>query len=403
MLAMAPVLPPAAGVLTNMSALRLCHDGRECGKQAKNFGSAHATVEECAEAARADPECGSAIMWSPVYGKDWGCRCCNGGGSGGRPNKKWQGHRIYPGGACGGVVPESPWQKNVSAKRADKLAHCVEGAPLRTKTSISVYIGYISAVLNADKRAAVRERCGAAYARFGMPFGFYVGAPDLGPIGWEHRRKQGQRFPAVDVRVAEALSAETALHGDLVLDMVRDNYVDKTAKVDHIFRDGLASGAQYIVKSDDDQCVCPSRLLDVLTELHAHRTADEEFYVGEHFWARGDEYSRMIGTDNKTVAPFMGRGYVLSRELARTIFEVDRTHTVLFQPYGTSSEDANVGKWVAHATRAHRLKVTMARRRGIYAYVVVEGSHQRVGKREAPGHARSRLQGRGSESRGGRD
>ena len=92
-----------------------------------------------------------------------------------------------------------------------------------------------------------------------------------------------------------------------------------------------------------------------------------------------------------------------SRELARTIFEVDRTHTVLFQPYGTSSEDANVGKWVAHATRAHRLKVTMARRRGIYAYVVVEGSHQRVGKREAPGHARSRLQGRGSESRGGRD
>ena len=71
--------------------------------------------------------------------------------------------------------------------------------------------------------------------------------------------------------------------------MVRDNYVDKTAKVDHIFRDGLASGAQYIVKSDDDQCVCPSRLLDVLTELRAHRTAEEEFYVGEHFWARGDE------------------------------------------------------------------------------------------------------------------
>ena len=75
MLAMAPALWPAAGGLTNMP-MRLCHDGRECGKQAKNFGSAHATVEECAEAARADPECGSAIMWSPVYGKDWGCRCC---------------------------------------------------------------------------------------------------------------------------------------------------------------------------------------------------------------------------------------------------------------------------------------------------------------------------------------
>ena len=280
-----------------------------------------------------------------------------------------------------------PWQKNVSAKRADKLAYCVEGAPLRNTRNISVYIGYISAVLNADKRAAVRERCGAAYARFGMPFGFYVGAPDLGPIGWEHRRKQGQRFPAVDVRAAEALSAETALYGDLVLDMVRDNYVDKTAKVDHIFRDGLASGAQYIVKSDDDQCVCPSRLLDVLTELHAHRTADEEFYVGEHFWARGDEYSRMIGTDNKTVAPFMGREYVLSRELARTIFEVDRTHTVLFQPYGHVVERTrtSASSWVAHAAGAHRLKVTMARRRGSTRTFVVEGSHQRVGKREAQG------------------
>ena len=111
----------------------------------------------------------------------------------------------------------------------------------------------------------------------------------------------------------------------------------------------------------------------------------------------------LTGASPKTVAPFMGRGYVLSRELARTIFEVDRTHTVLFQPYGTSSEDANVGKWVAHATRAHRLKVTMAHRHGIYAYVIVEGTHSRVGRRDAPGHARSRLQGRGSESRGGRD
>ena len=31
--------------------------------------------------------------------------------------------------------------------------------------------------------------------------------------------------------------------------------------------------------------------------------------------------------------------------LARTIFYDDLVHTLLFAPYGTSSDDANVGKW----------------------------------------------------------
>ena len=98
------------------------------------------------------------------------------------------------------------------------------------------------------------------------------------------------------------------------------------------------------------------------------------------------------------LAPYPGdaRAALYDAQLGKDYVDVNHRAIVVF-------EDANVGKWVAHATRAHRLKVTMARRRGIYAYVVVEGSHQRVGKREAPGHARSRLQGRGSESRGGRD
>ena len=66
----------------------------QCGSQAANLGTEHATAYECAAAARDNAACGSAIMFSPKMNAHWGCRCCHGDGTGGIAHKRWQLHRV---------------------------------------------------------------------------------------------------------------------------------------------------------------------------------------------------------------------------------------------------------------------------------------------------------------------
>ena len=65
----------------------------QCGSQAANLGTEHATAYECAAAAWDNAACGSAIMFSPEMNAHWGCRCCRGNGRGGVAHKRWQLHR----------------------------------------------------------------------------------------------------------------------------------------------------------------------------------------------------------------------------------------------------------------------------------------------------------------------
>ena len=62
----------------------------QCGSQAANLGTEHATAYECAAAAWDNAACGSAIMFSPEMNAHWGCRCCRGNGGGGVAHKRWQ-------------------------------------------------------------------------------------------------------------------------------------------------------------------------------------------------------------------------------------------------------------------------------------------------------------------------
>ena len=65
----------------------------------------------------------------------------------------------------------------------------------------------------------------------------------------------------------------------------------------------------------------------------------------------------MAGPDG-TTAPFhSGPNYVLSSGLARSIFVRDRLHTTFFYAYGSSSEDANMGKWVQYAEQVRGVAV----------------------------------------------
>eukprot|EP00929_Paragymnodinium_shiwhaense_P078064 TRINITY_DN4038_c0_g3_i1.p1 TRINITY_DN4038_c0_g3~~TRINITY_DN4038_c0_g3_i1.p1 ORF type:complete len:115 (-),score=8.49 TRINITY_DN4038_c0_g3_i1:419-763(-) len=90
---------------------------------------------------------------------------------------------------------------------------------------------------------------------------------------------------------------------------------------------------------------------------HLSKLKSGEMYGGTYKF-KGDEYKSMVGPDNTTAPFFSGHAYWLSSRLASVIFSADRLHTFLFDSYGTSSEDANVGKWVQYAARRHNLNVT---------------------------------------------
>ncbi|XRB05697.1 hexosyltransferase [Pycnococcus provasolii] len=65
----------------------------------------------------------------------------------------------------------------------------------------------------------------------------------------------------------------------------------------------------------------------------------------------------MRGADG-SVAPFMsGAVYGLSIGLAASIIRDVRIHTMSYLLYGTSSDDANMGKWVDYATKRRELVV----------------------------------------------
>ena len=81
----------------------------------------------------------------------------------------------------------------------------------------------------------------------------------------------------------------------------------------------------------------------------------DEIYLGNYLF-KGTEYTIMQGSDG-TTAPFMsGWVFGLSQNLAKTIVK-DWMHSILVAPYGTSSDDANLGKWVDWAIHNHNLTV----------------------------------------------
>jgi len=81
-----------------------------------------------------------------------------------------------------------------------------------------------------------------------------------------------------------------------------------------------------------------------------------ELYAGSYL-NKGTEYESMKGVHGET-APFMsGFCTIFSHGLLKSILETDWTHTVLYSDYGTSSDDANGGKWVKYAQEKRGLRV----------------------------------------------
>eukprot|EP00966_Prymnesium_polylepis_P263793 6094229-Prymnesium_polylepis.1 len=186
---------------------------------------------------------------------------------------------------------------------------------------------------------------------------FFVGQPALLPDN-PHPHAQGVRSTADEAALAAALTAEVATHADVHIVNARDTYRTLSVKTIALFQWGLRKGAHFIMKTDDDILI---NAIPVVKQLAAWPTEEGiELYGGGHNnneW-QGNEYSQMKGADD-SVAPYWNGGfYVLSASLARQIFDDDIAHTVLYMPYGSSSEDANMGKWMQHSERNHSMRVT---------------------------------------------
>ena len=166
---------------------------------------------------------------------------------------------------------------------------------------------------------------------------------------------QGQLPTENETNVTLALLEEQRRYGDILVTPNRDYYRDKTEKLLGVLRYGVEFGARYILKSDDDYCINVSVAKHML-QRHERRHPGSELYGGSYYW-NGTEYPQMRGPHNETAAFFSGHIIVMSRNLAKTIVGPDWMQNVLKAAYGTSSDDANLGKMVVRAKQNHNISV----------------------------------------------
>lgn len=220
----------------------------------------------------------------------------------------------------------------------------------------TVFIGIPTAPGNAQKRNMIREYCFPAYRVYPqvVGFGFFVGKPPLSNSKSKDELPMGDDLwlaaTPEEQETEKALKEEAAKHGDFYIEGFRDKYEDLTLKTMAIFEEGVRSGADIIVKVDDDMCVMVEQVLQLVDEsLASARASKVELYGG-------NEYIEWNGLGDSTHYQ-QGSAYFLSHELAKTIFVTDREETVLYGDYGHWAEDVNVGRWVNAAKTRHNMTV----------------------------------------------
>lgn len=205
-----------------------------------------------------------------------------------------------------------------------------------------------------DQRDRHRQICFPSYKAAGIEHYFVVGMPsfdDRKPNG----HYQGQRPTERETNISLMLLEEQSHHGDILVTPNRDYYRDKTEKILGVLRYGVEKGAKYIIKPDDDYCVNVTKT-KLAIQKHEMEHPSAELYAGVNYF-KGTEYASMKGPHNET-APFMsGHLIVVSRKLAMTIVGPDWMQNILKAAYGTSSDDANLGKMVARARTLHNVSV----------------------------------------------
>jgi hypothetical protein len=217
-----------------------------------------------------------------------------------------------------------------------------------------MFIGIKSSAHTAERRIAWRRsKCARLYRREGFPYRFFVGVPQSHnhPL-W--MRTQGAKATDQERNTSKALLRELR-HGDMEIVAMRDQYMDLSNKLLQLLRFGYETGAQYVMAHDDEYCAVPS---SVHAAIDTHRRRGGDTYAGEHLWTTA-AYKRQIGADGKFAPFFSGKVSFVSRRLLQWIVTPPAwARNALSGIYGTSSDDANMGRWVQMAAREGNLTVS---------------------------------------------
>ena len=194
-------------------------------------------------------------------------------------------------------------------------------------------------------RQLQRKHCFPLYKQYNISSTFVVGRPSFDNRPHD-AHAQGQQGTAKDQFLSHTLFNESMQYNDILLLQHRDYYRDMTDKMLAYFKhDYINIKSKYIFKTDDEYCLNISKVLSILKSYEGH---ENELYVGSYFH-NGTEYSSMKGPRGE-VAPFSsGAALGVSRGLVKNIVVDNWDHSCMYHMYGTSSDDANLGKWILYA------------------------------------------------------
>lgn len=213
-------------------------------------------------------------------------------------------------------------------------------------TRKAFYIGVLSAPQNVERRRHWRENCLPTLQQGGLDFTFkfIIGRPSNSTSLDTHT--QGMVATEDERNKTKALLDEYEEHKDITFTTGREYYRDLPDKTLHVLERAYMRRARFVVKCDDD--VCPHA--DPLSQLATSDTYDNDtrmLYGGSYLW-NGTEYENQRGANGETAQYFSGPAYVLSRNLIKAIIIEFNAHTYMWPYYGSSSEDVDMGMWVAH-------------------------------------------------------
>lgn len=198
-----------------------------------------------------------------------------------------------------------------------------------------------------------KSDCPRRYAESGIEWKFFVGVPLTDGRSLQGHN-QGAYATEEETRLAHNIIAENRKHGDMHILPMRDQYMDISNKLIGIMAYGYwFTNATFIGAHDDEYCLDAKKTLAL-----ASHTEGQLLYGGHYKWT-GTEYEGMTGPSGMVAPYFNGYALFLERELVRYAIIRNWDKVVLHQEYGTSADDANMGKWVALAKQKYGLNVKL--------------------------------------------
>jgi plasmid maintenance system killer protein len=207
-----------------------------------------------------------------------------------------------------------------------------------------IYVGVPSAPENFQRRQSVRKAWLTSLSELhsdSIQVKFVIGHADF------QSSNQGSLPSDSTSRLERHLACEAASYGDIERIPMVDTYRSLPDKVLHLFALGVEKQYRLIVKIDDDQLLDTKSLFEFV--LNASNP-EGLVYAGNELFS-SPRKTTQYGADHKFTRYFSGPSYLLSWKLAWQITKNNKDDGSAYLTYGSSSEDVDMGKWVASQER----------------------------------------------------